>query len=693
MANNIQRNTLIAGAGCFAGAYVASTYSMKAGLAIMAASITTLAHLHFARLKRAGTAAYQTYNSTQSFQSAFIAGAKGFFREINPKNNPNDFIPALQTVIDAVDAGLANTAKEKAELLKRCRYLDACYTGGEMLIQGKKIKFKAYSEEDQLRLAPAYKKMQRYLKQFQTAKVATTPTATVAGRTLATTSTSATGVAGPTFTIPDTTDGNGFTITLAQGDFIAQAKKLGTEAVVYGSNENPGPGAKTAERIFQEGGRKKLIAEINGASLQPGETLVTSGCDLIGQGIKHIFHTVGPRFNEVGSTRTEAENVAILETAIGGALNKAMQKGIRSITLIPLSSGIFGCDIKLSIRTTMKVLTEFRFQHPNAFDHVVLDIFELQHYNWAVQQEVQAAKPSSTETELSRMADTLGFVGFYDLVSPRIQNFDPSICYPFCNFWPCPIELDGVIYPHSEAAQNADKADSPTDRAKFANPRLTGQDAWDLGRGIKMSDKRTTEWNSWRKFSRMLQVVRSKAKNPQFRRTLLATKGAYLVEHSPWVQKSSYAFDQTNKRWVYVQDPLQPKQPGPRDAIWADGYYGIGEGGEINSPTVQRTAPFYDPVSGTNITFERGNVLGQILMMVRGEIGGTGIVKRPALCASWQKSGEKTLQPAGHATVFTHASKPPASGRKTGGPVKAAPKAPADKGKGFKAVVKGWLGS
>lgn len=595
MSNNIQRNSLCAGAGYLAGAYLVSQGYTQTGLTLMAGGLGSLGYLHFDRLSRTASVASEALLA-HGLYKAFTSGCLAFFSQgLKPQKYHQDFIPAVKSIKAAINSGQG----DKARLMKACALLEQC--------------FSTYPRDVQLKLKTAFETLQQCKKTLQSES-----SGAASPRTSKMVYPSSPSIVGPVFDIP----GAGFRCTLAQGDLIDVAKAFRTEAVMYGANETLTSGGATAGRVFSAAGPRlaqttqQVLTDRSMTQVPMGTSVVTPCFELSmtkmkinGQetrqssGIRHVIHTLGPRRNKFS---TEKEANEALRKSIVGSLHAAMQAKVRSLTLIPLSSFNFGFDITVSIQITLDVLNEFRQKNPNAFDHVVLDIYDRRDFDRTTEQQV-----ARCERALNQMA-TSTYIPFYDTAFPRTAAHDPEITNVFCNFWPCPIPLDGRVYPNAEAAMQADKTDDPAKKNHFTV--TNGQEAWSLGRDIFMSQQRLSEWNSTRKFSRMLQAVRMKAKNPHFRRLLNATGGAYMDEHSPWIRGAA------------------------RDGIWADGHTGFGEGGEINSSDVQKTT-FADPdYPGQMVTLERVNALGQIIMKVRDEIRGkmhAPIQKRNAACKAF----------------------------------------------------------
>lgn len=136
------------------------------------------------------------------------------------------------------------------------------------------------------------------------------------------------------------------------------------------------------------------------------------------------------------------------------------------------------------------------------------------------------------------------------------------------NNYPVQVQAWGLSFPSAESAYQAAKfANQPQLMAQFC--RLDGESAKKIGRKQYRRYQRP-DWYAARE-AMMLEVLRAKfTQNPDLRNLLLATGDGYIVEHTK------------------------------HDAFWGDGGNGRGK-----------------------------NRLGYLLMQVRGELGGVGVVQEP----------------------------------------------------------------
>ena len=127
--------------------------------------------------------------------------------------------------------------------------------------------------------------------------------------------------------------------------------------------------------------------------------------------------------------------------------------------------------------------------------------------------------------------------------------------------------MNGLTFETAEGAFQAAKF-KPKKALMQQFTSLGGDAAWRLAK--KLDGQKRADWMK-ANVDEMLEVLRAKFKDPQLKQMLLATASAYLVEHCPQ----------------------------GRDAFWADNGDGTGQ-----------------------------NKLGESLMIVRGEYGGTGPVPK-----------------------------------------------------------------
>lgn len=108
----------------------------------------------------------------------------------------------------------------------------------------------------------------------------------------------------------------------------------------------------------------------------------------------------------------------------------------------------------------------------------------------------------------------------------KIDKFDGDYAF-LSNFYGAPVKYNGILFPNSEAAFQAQKC--PTRAIEFANTKTPGQ-AKRLGRQVPLR----TDWNLVR-IGIMEDIVRCKfVQHPILANKLVATGDAELIEGNYW---------------------------------------------------------------------------------------------------------------------------------------------------------------
>jgi ribA/ribD-fused uncharacterized protein len=181
-----------------------------------------------------------------------------------------------------------------------------------------------------------------------------------------------------------------------------------------------------------------------------------------------------------------------------------------------------------------------------------------------------------------RYNDKLPFVPFYGDIGQDL----------FGNFWDTSTSENddesrltfyykGCVATNVECLYQASKFSHIKDLSKKFN-NLPADQAFKLSRIYETQHKIIKDWHYTVKFKVMMDLLRMKFSYPLYRKVLLATNDKYLVEHNP---------------------------VAGRDHVWSDGHDGTGL-----------------------------NKLGEMLMELRGEFGGTGVVKAPKEYYGWLTS-------------------------------------------------------
>jgi ribA/ribD-fused uncharacterized protein len=108
-----------------------------------------------------------------------------------------------------------------------------------------------------------------------------------------------------------------------------------------------------------------------------------------------------------------------------------------------------------------------------------------------------------------------------------INKFEDEYAF-LSNFYPSPVQENGIMYPTIEHYFQAQKTTVPFERAAIANAVTPGQ--------AKREGRRITLRKDWEqlKDSVMLQGLRLKFAIPELAEQLLATGDAELVEGTTW---------------------------------------------------------------------------------------------------------------------------------------------------------------
>ena len=108
-----------------------------------------------------------------------------------------------------------------------------------------------------------------------------------------------------------------------------------------------------------------------------------------------------------------------------------------------------------------------------------------------------------------------------------IAEFQGEFRY-LSNFWACPVEFEGVVYPSAENAYQASKCKNQEDRAQFLN--ITAAAAKQLGKTVELRN----DWDAV-KLHNMRLIVRDKfARNADLAASLKDTADARLIEGNNW---------------------------------------------------------------------------------------------------------------------------------------------------------------
>ncbi|HPC03558.1 MAG TPA: O-acetyl-ADP-ribose deacetylase [Syntrophales bacterium] len=164
---------------------------------------------------------------------------------------------------------------------------------------------------------------------------------------------------------------DGATVVLVQGDITEET----TDAIVNAANEGLRGGGGVDGAIHRAGG-PAIMEECRKIGYCPtGQAVVTTGGNLKA---RYVIHTVGPVYR--GGNKGEAK---LLESAYRQSLERASEKGLKSLSFPAISMGVYGYPpgegARIALRTVMAYLKEHkgiervRFV---LFDRKTFDVFK-----------------------------------------------------------------------------------------------------------------------------------------------------------------------------------------------------------------------------------------------------------------------------------------------------------------------------
>ena len=148
----------------------------------------------------------------------------------------------------------------------------------------------------------------------------------------------------------------GQTLRLARGDLTQEP----TDAIVNAANSQLAHGGGVAGAIVRAGGRQ-IQNESDAWVRQHGPVrhdrpAITSAGNLPS---RYVIHAVGPVWGE-------GDEPAKLAAAVTGALELAEQRGLLSLALPAISTGIFGFPKDLAAEVILRAITDFAEAHPQS---------------------------------------------------------------------------------------------------------------------------------------------------------------------------------------------------------------------------------------------------------------------------------------------------------------------------------------
>lgn len=124
-----------------------------------------------------------------------------------------------------------------------------------------------------------------------------------------------------------------------------------TDAIVNAANSGLQAGGGVCGAIFQQAGHARLQAACDALGGCPtGSAVITPG---FGCKAKYIVHAVGPIY------RGRPQDAQLLASAYRSCLDRAEEKGLASIGLCSISTGIYGYPLEDAARIAVETLRSY----------------------------------------------------------------------------------------------------------------------------------------------------------------------------------------------------------------------------------------------------------------------------------------------------------------------------------------------
>jgi O-acetyl-ADP-ribose deacetylase (regulator of RNase III) len=162
--------------------------------------------------------------------------------------------------------------------------------------------------------------------------------------------------------------GNTDVVTI-RGDITEQA----LDAIVNAANDTLLGGGGVDGAIHRRGGPAILEAcrEIRRTQypdvLPTGEAVLTTAGNLPAQ---FVIHTVGPVWQNGESGESE-----LLANAYRNSLERAREKGLRTLAFPSISTGVYGYPISKASTIAIETVRSYIREHPSAFDEIRFVLF------------------------------------------------------------------------------------------------------------------------------------------------------------------------------------------------------------------------------------------------------------------------------------------------------------------------------
>jgi O-acetyl-ADP-ribose deacetylase (regulator of RNase III) len=160
---------------------------------------------------------------------------------------------------------------------------------------------------------------------------------------------------------------NGFDLHIVRGDIT----KFKGCAIVNAANSSLAGGGGVDGAIHAAAGPKLAAASSKFAPLKAGLAVITDSFQLKPQGIRHIVHAVGPRWQGGGH-----QEAAALAGAYRNALTLANDAGCWSIAFPSISTGIYGYPLEQAAPVALQAIERFFSDRKRSLQEVSLVCFD-----------------------------------------------------------------------------------------------------------------------------------------------------------------------------------------------------------------------------------------------------------------------------------------------------------------------------
>ncbi len=155
----------------------------------------------------------------------------------------------------------------------------------------------------------------------------------------------------------------GTRIVLKKGDITKES----VDAIVNAANSRLLGGGGVDGAIHRAAGPKLLEECKQIGWCEPGDAVVTGAGNLPA---RYVIHTVGPVWR--GGTRGEDK---VLESAYLTSLERAIEKGVKSIAFPAISTGAYGYPLDEAAKISLCAIKKFISENPNKLTEVRIVLF------------------------------------------------------------------------------------------------------------------------------------------------------------------------------------------------------------------------------------------------------------------------------------------------------------------------------